>query len=73
MKEPAPDTEGSNVPVAALVIPAPLHVPPGTDAVRFVAGLVIQKGPAGVIVALGAELTVIEVVFVSLQPPIVIE
>ena len=49
--EPAPATLGENVPVAAFVIPVPLHVPPGCAAVNVAGTSFRQKGPAGVIVA----------------------
>lgn len=71
--EPTPDTEGSKVPAVLLVIPVPLQVPPATDAVRLKAGLVVHNEPTGLMVAVGAALTVISVVLVSLHPPTAIE
>ena len=54
--EPGPATAGSKVPLVALVIPVPLHVPPAPAATRLTAASVWQNGPAGVIVASqGAE------------------
>ena len=48
---PTPAVAGSNVPLAALVIPLPLHVPPAVAPVKFTEGSLIQYGPTGVIVA----------------------
>ena len=71
VKVPTPAVAGLNVPAAALVMPVPDQVPPATEALRFRAGLAVQKGPTGVIVTMGAALTWMLAVLVSLQPPIV--
>jgi hypothetical protein len=68
---PTPAVPGSNVPAAALVIPVPLHVPPAVAAVSVTGAFAGQKGPAAVIVASGARLTVIFLVLVSVHPPTV--
>ena len=69
---PTPATEGSNVPRDVSVIPAPLQVPPGVTAVKFVAAAFKQNGPAGFIVASGAGVTVIVPVAFKTgpQPPV---
>jgi hypothetical protein len=36
---PTPAVEAENVPVAPFVIPFPVHVPPGSNAVKFIDGL----------------------------------
>lgn len=56
---PAPAVAGSNVPAEALVIPVPLHVPPGEAAVKVTEVALAQKGPAGVMVASKSVFTVI--------------
>ena len=68
---PTPADAGVKVPATASVIPVPLQVPPGVAAVRLNGASVVQKGPAGVIVASGAGLTTIEILFVSEQEPVV--
>ena len=50
MCTPGPAVAGLNVPVVPFVIPVPDQVPPGSAAVKFTAGSVWQKGPAGEIV-----------------------
>ena len=40
------------------VMPVPCQTPPGFAAVRFKEGSPVQKGPAGLIVALGGVITV---------------
>ena len=47
---------GSKVPL--LVIPFPLHIPPGSAAVKLTGVALEQKGPAGLIVASALGLTV---------------
>ena len=73
MKVPAPAVAGLNVPVAVLVMPVPLHVPPPVAAVKFVVGSDKQKGPDGVIVAFGTAFTLIFLDLVEVQPPTVTE
>lgn len=60
---------GSNVPVVALVIPVPLHVPPGVAALSVTAAAVLQNGPAGVMLASAVPVMVMVVVAVSPQEP----
>jgi hypothetical protein len=54
---PTPAVDGSNVPVVALVIPGPLHVPPPSTAVKVIDGSFTQNGPTTVMVASNVELT----------------
>ena len=70
-KVPVPDTFGLNVPVKALVIPVPVHVPPGVAEVRFVELPPAQSIPGEVIVAFGFGFTVTTTVAeVSTQTPL---
>lgn len=48
---PTPAVTGSKVPLEVLVIPFPLHVPPGSAALSVTDDALSQNGPAGVIVA----------------------
>jgi len=57
---PTPLTAGSNVPVAALVIPGPTQVPPGVTPERVAAAPFKQNGPAGLIDASGVVLIVMD-------------
>ena len=52
VKLPAPDTEGSKVPVAPLVIPVPLQVPPPEAAVILNGATLEQTGATGLMVVL---------------------
>ena len=63
---PGPATAGLNVPALVLVIPVPLHVPPGWAAVRFNAGELEHNGPAGLMVA---SATAAPLPTVALFPP----
>ena len=47
VKVPAPDTEGSNIPVDGFVIPGPLHTPPGVEETKVIGPSEIHNGPAG--------------------------
>src|SRR5690606_29460811 len=69
--KPGPAATGSNAPVAASVIPGPLHVPPAVAAFSVVAVPFAQKGPTGVIDGSAEGLTVMSIVSVSLHPPMV--
>ena len=68
--EPTPAIEGLNVPVAALVIPVPLHVPPACAATKLTAAALIQNGPAGVIAVFAVSTTCMLVVCKSPQTPL---
>ena len=57
------------LPVEALLIPVPLHVPPGLAAVSVKGREDWQNGPAGVIVPSGTEFTTITCVSVLGQGP----
>ena len=69
VKVPTPAVVGLNVPVAALVIPVPLQVPPGSTAAMFIAADDWQNGPAGEMVGLNKLFTVmVKVCGVPLHP-----
>ena len=55
---PVPAVVGLNVPLAALVIPVPLQVPPLGVAVRLKDAAPTQTGVVGLIVTVGSGLTV---------------
>ena len=68
---PAPATEGSKVPKAGSVIPAPDQVPLGSVAVRLTAMLLSQNGGTADIVASRKAFTITSYVLTSGQlPPI---
>src|SRR4051812_36373957 len=62
---PVPATAGSNVPAVPLVMPVPVHVPPGEAAVMLNAGELMHFGPTFVIVALYTATTVTTTVSTS--------
>jgi hypothetical protein len=71
VKLPAPDVAGLKVPVAALVIPVPLHVPPPVAALMLNAVAPEQTGATAVIVVLGKAFTVtVDVLLEGQAPPI---
>ncbi|MPM65883.1 hypothetical protein SDC9_112787 [bioreactor metagenome] len=67
-----PAVAGSNVPFEVLVIPVPLHVPPEVAAVRSTAVPLKQNGPAGSMLASRNDETVMYIVSVSGQGPVVV-
>lgn len=70
MNVPMPATEGSNVPLAPLVIPVPLHVPPPVAAERLKEEAATQVDGAVVIVASSRELTFTVTVSVAPHDPL---
>ena len=68
---PTPAVAGSKVPFAVFVMPVPAQVPPAFTAVRFVAGSLVQKGPAAFMAASVMELTVTVTVALFVQPLLV--
>ena len=72
VNDPVPATEGSNVPLIGSVIPVPEQTPPG-DAAESVTGLSLaQNGPTELMVASNALVTLIEVVAVLPQFPVIV-
>ncbi len=63
--------DGVNVPVAAFVMPDPLHVPPAGVPTRLTAAASAQNGPAGVIAGGVPGFTVTVRVMVALHDPFV--
>lgn len=66
---PTPAVPGLNVPFVVLVIPGPAHVPPETDAVKFIAVALTQNGPAGLIIGIVGGFTVTVAVTGKLAHP----
>lgn len=57
VQDPAPAVAGLKVPVDALVIPVPLHVPPAGEATILNAAVPVQTAATGVIVAVPPVVT----------------
>ena len=66
---PAPETEGSKIPLTPSVIPVPVQVPPLLAAIRNCGPSVVQKGPAGEMVAFEAAAIVMLSVAVPPHAP----